>query len=118
NNHAPHELRGMCTNFLEGKSIPFGSVRYIKPTREFPEIRFRFTPASGKVYGASADRFDETNADYEDPVFDKAQERIVYDTKRGRWRRFQSDVESHTLTNPSDIYQGVWPDPNKLPISW
>ena len=35
------------------KRLPLGHVRYIKPTTAFPEIRLRFTPAHGNVYGSS-----------------------------------------------------------------
>lgn len=69
--HAVHSLQGTCVTFKAGKSIPFGSVRYLEPTLEFPEIRLRFTPAAGKVYGPSAG----------DPNI----EDDVYDAARGRW---------------------------------
>ena len=51
--HARHALDGTCENFWPGKSIPFGHVRYIRPTAAHPEIRLRFTPGAGHVYGAS-----------------------------------------------------------------
>ena len=51
NDHGIKTLAGICANFKPGKSLPFGSVRYLKPTAAFPQIRLRFTPASGKVYG-------------------------------------------------------------------
>ena len=55
--HAAHPLIGKCKHFLADLCIPFGNVRYIRPNKQFPEIRLRFTPAEGKVYGASATRF-------------------------------------------------------------
>jgi len=120
NDHAIHELHGKCANFLEGKYIPFGNVRYIQPTPQFPEIRLRFTPAEGKVYGSSLRRSSLQNKDGDnDPVFEGNEDRIVYDTKRGHWLGFQANEKSKTLPNPSDIYQGYWPeDPDKLPIGW
>jgi hypothetical protein len=120
NDHNVHELRGECKNFLKDKFIPFGSVRYICPTDKYPEIRMRFTPAAGLVYGASEHRLTPTRADDpdKDPVFKCHPERIVYDISRGTWRGYQSDPNSVTLTNPSDIYQAT-PDPNKpLGFSW
>jgi hypothetical protein len=48
--HQRHPLLGQCENFIKGATIPFGFVQYIQPTDAFPEIRFRFTPASGFVY--------------------------------------------------------------------
>ena len=44
-------LLGRCANFLPGKTLTLGSAQYIQPTAEFPEIRLRFTPAAGYVYG-------------------------------------------------------------------
>ena len=116
NDHDSHELRGGCLNFLKDKFISFGSVRYIRPTPQYPDIRLRFTPAAGLVYGASSKRLPDEDKD--DPVFAEHQDRIVYDTSRGSWRGFQSDINSITTTNPSDIYQGYSPDPAKLAISW
>lgn len=52
--HSARDLRGGSTNFKIGKAISFGSVRYIRPTDAFPEIRFRFTPAAGRVFGPRA----------------------------------------------------------------
>src|SRR5262249_22483783 len=43
---------------------------------------------------------------------------IVYDSKRGKWLGFKADSNSKTLPNPSDIYQGFWPDTEPLPIGW
>jgi hypothetical protein len=119
NDHNAHELRGECNNFLKDKFIPFGSVRYICPTRKYAGIRLRFTPAAGLVYGASKKRWTPAGDGPDDPVFKDHPERIVYDISRGSWRGFQSDATSVTLTNPSDIYQGTpSTDPNKLSTSW
>lgn len=58
--HRASQLFGQCKYFKPAntpfgvKTIPFGSVRYIRPTDAFPEIRFRFTPAAGLVYGTRA----------------------------------------------------------------
>jgi hypothetical protein len=111
-------LRGRAEHFLKDKYIPFGTVRYIRPTADFPEIRLRFTPPAGKVYGTSRVRFDlDTNGTIPDPTFTD-DSRIVYDEKRGKWLNFQADARSPTLPNPSDIYQGYWPDSEPLPIGW
>jgi hypothetical protein len=109
--HEVHELRGQCSNFLKDKFIPFGSVRYVRPIAQYPEIRLRFTPAAGVVYGASKKRWALTGNGQDDPVFKDHPERIVYDTSRGGWRGFQSDSNSVTTTNPGDIYEGYrYPD--------
>jgi len=124
NDHAIHELHGKCVNFLPDKHVPYGKVRYIRPTAQFPEIRLRFTPPQGKVYGACLTRYNpDKKADETDPVFVGNEDRIIYDTKRGNWLRFQADENSRTLPNPSDIYQGYWPAKglpieNGLPVGW
>ncbi len=54
--HSRRELRGNCINFWKGKYLPLGWVQYIKPSKDFPEIRLRFTPGNGLVYGSSRRR--------------------------------------------------------------
>jgi hypothetical protein len=39
--HKSHALLGVCKNFIAGKTLPLGSVRFIKPTVEFPQVRLR-----------------------------------------------------------------------------
>jgi hypothetical protein len=101
--HAVHELAGRCQNFFAGKTIPLGSVQYIKPSKEFPEIRLRFTPAEGKVYGPPPDPGEE------DPNIADA----VYDPEKGKWKGYfdPTDVKNDPLgvrkaTNPAQIYAG------------
>src|SRR5438445_293602 len=106
NDHDIHELRGGSQHFQPGKKIRFGSVRYIRPTKNFPEVRLRFTPGQGLVYGAND----------QDPLFADHPERVVYkpDPKGGAtWLGFQSDTRSRTLTNPSDIYEGAEDAPDE-----
>ena len=71
NDHAARTLEGRAGNFLAGRSIPLGSVQYLRPTAAFPEVRLRFTPAPGRVYGHRAGDPNITDA--------------VYDSARGRW---------------------------------
>ncbi len=54
NDHQVHPLVGQCDHFKPGKSMALGDVQYIKPTDRFPELRLRFTPAAGHVYGPDA----------------------------------------------------------------
>jgi hypothetical protein len=96
--HAAHPLRGTSPNFKAGKAIPFGSVRYLEPTAEFPEIRLRFTPAAGKVFGPNAG--DANIAD------------DVYDSARGRWDTHRDGATgTPPFTEPGRIFaqtaQGV-----------
>lgn len=69
--HTVKELIGQSDHFKPGKAVPLGSAQYLLPTDDFPEIRLRFTPAPGKVYGHQSG----------DPnVSDD-----VYDSNVGRW---------------------------------
>ena len=99
--HARRPLAGACANFWPGKTIPFGHVQYIKPTETHPEIRLRFTPAAGFVYGAS--RTQPTEGPPEDPNLRD----VVYDASsdRGTWLGYQ-DQNEPTITVPGGIYAG------------
>jgi hypothetical protein len=105
--HAMHALEGRCENFFEGKTIPLGFVQYLKPSDEFPEIRMRFTPAAGKVYGPPPDQGGV------DPNIEDA----VYDPAKGKWKGYfdPTDVKNNPLgvrkaTNPAQIYAGSQDD--------
>ena len=89
--HAPQVLAGRCEHFVRNKTISFGDVQYIRPSNEFPEIRLRFTPGKGHVYGA-------TKAPRDPRVQD-----IVYDSNRGRWSRH---VDGEMSTSPGEIFAG------------
>lgn len=45
--------------------IPLGSVRLVKPSEEFPEVRLRFTPARGNFYGPT--NFESRGVDWRIP---------------------------------------------------
>lgn len=78
--HDSHTLKGHCPNFISPKVfVEFGHVRFIAPTENFPEIRLRFTPAKGFIYGP--------NVDPPDPVIPES--RAVYD-KTKDWVGFGS----------------------------
>jgi hypothetical protein len=104
--HARYPLEGECQNFLVGKTLPLGMAQYIQPTTAFPEIRLRYTPAAGLVYGASARRAiadgdDGQQVTEPDPVLDG---RIVYDETRD-WKGY-FDKGDPSETNPGAIYGG------------
>lgn len=116
--HRRHVLEGRCDNFLPDEILPLGSVRYIKPNDAFPEIRLRFTPAAGLVYGSSDRRITGVDAKGEYTVDDKADEvvadRIVYDRTKGpegrneRWWGYADGLTRIPLrTNPGAIYAGI-----------
>jgi hypothetical protein len=95
--HARKPLLGTCPNFVANKTLPFGHVQFIKPTKAFPEIRLRFTPAKGLVYGSTRHARDK---DYDE---------VLYDSARGRWSGYtDDDKEPGALTtNPAPIYASV-----------
>ncbi|MBO9611137.1 MAG: hypothetical protein J7619_00505 [Dyadobacter sp.] len=116
-----HELRpllGQCANFIKGKTLPLGFVQFIKPTPDFPEIRFRFTPAAGKVYGSSLVRFNN-GKEQVDPVFaGRRDDPILYDIKKGKWRGYSETSTPNPLyTNPAQIFAG-YSDANGNQVSW
>jgi hypothetical protein len=114
NDHAAHELLGKCDHFFEGKTLPLGFVRYICPTEEFPEIRLRFTPAGGYVYGASNKRHTSDEAEVDDPVLKP--QHIVYDPARGKWHGWREPGSGPALTNPGQIFAGY--STNGVQVSW
>ncbi|MBC7911546.1 MAG: hypothetical protein H7Y30_13645 [Pyrinomonadaceae bacterium] len=114
-NHSVHALKGKCNNFLKGKTLPLGSVQYVKPTKEFPEIRLRFTPAAGKVYGPPPDP----------GGYDPNIEDAVYDPEKGKWKGYYdpTDITTDSLgvrkaTNPAQIYAGKATDDGVNLISY
>jgi hypothetical protein len=83
--HDPQQLRGYCKNFVRRTDfVDFGHVRFIKPSRGFPEIRLRFTPAKGLIYGPNASIDGKP-----DPAI--AKDCAIYDTRKGSWRGFGAD---------------------------
>ncbi len=115
--HEPHVLEGQCVNFLQGKSLPLGSVRYIRPNAAFPEIRLRFTPAAGLVYGANVNRItSETASGPETETDEVVAGRVIYDDTKGKWRGY-FDPGNPTDTNPGAIYAG-YEDSDGKQVSW
>lgn len=118
NSHEQIALEGKCNNFLKGKTLPLGHVQFIQPTKEFPEIRLRWTPGKGKVYGASKTRIlKEGQEPSPDPVFQKYGEKFLLYKKSGDWFGYEEgNQERATLTNPGAIFAGY--DKGDLRVSW
>ncbi len=97
-------LNGRSANFLKGKKIHYGFGQYIRPTTQFPEIRFRFTPGGGFVYGPVIPR--ELQHDSGGMVINQRLiKEEVYDSKKGRWDHHSDDGrDSSLLTEPSLTY--------------
>jgi hypothetical protein len=104
-----HELKpllGQCNNFIDGKTLPLGTIQFIKPTSDFPELRLRFTPAAGKVYGSSLKRFNGTK-EVDDPIFKGRPEAVLYDIHKGKWHGYSEGSSPNPLyTNPAQIFAG------------
>ena len=89
--HRRRSLDGHSPHFLsETHVIDFGSVRYIKPTRAHPEIRLRFTPAKGLIYGPKLTEKEIQEMRDADPsvtdLFVVPEKQAVYDKTKGWWK--------------------------------
>jgi hypothetical protein len=115
--HRRKQVLGTCPNFLPGKTLPLGHVQYVKPNEDFPEIRLRYTPAAGRVYGPPGKRRTGKDSWEEDPIL-VSEEQIVYDPAKGCWVGFtDGNQDSPRQTNPAAIYAG-WADAKGNQISW
>ena len=113
--HARMPLEGRADNFLAGKHIPLGDVRYIRPTEQFPQIRVRYTPAHGYVYGSST-FVKKADGTYASDALGYLQadanlRDVVYDSSKGRWLGFNEPIPPNTpflptLTIPPQIFAG------------
>ncbi|WP_058043673.1 hypothetical protein [Streptomyces roseifaciens] len=101
--HAVHALNGTCPNFLTGKQLPFGHVRYIRPTPGFPGIRLRFTPAAGLVYGSS-EKTPPPGTPPVEPERDPNLADVLYDADKGGWRGYADRSGDPKVTVPGGIY--------------
>jgi hypothetical protein len=104
NDFTRKSLNGFCNNFLKGKKIPFGFVQFIKPTISFPQIRFRFTPAAGHVYGPPVPegiQHDSGGRIISQVLIKSA----VYDPNKGKWNH-HSDMgrDPSLLTAPDTTF--------------
>jgi hypothetical protein len=113
--HSPKPLLGDCPHFVTGKQLPLGSVQYIKPTSDYPQIRLRFTPAAGTVYGSSRWRNTAPGVEEKDPIID-SDDLVLYDPTKGSWRGY-TESAGPTLTNPAQIYAG-YPGKDGNQVSW
>ena len=86
--HDAEPLPGHCKNFVSKKTaVDFGHVRYIRPNLLHPQIRLRFTPAKGLIYGCNA--FDPKDTESGEQII--PEERQIYDVDRGGWYGFTLD---------------------------
>jgi hypothetical protein len=118
--HEIHPLKGECDNFIPKDISPndiipkdpvvnFGSVRFIKPNELFPEIRLRFTPAAGLIYGpnqSSAALAKKYPGYYQLP-----DDRQIYDPAKGSWSRLDG-IDSENQTVPPSLFAIEPPAPS------
>lgn len=126
--HKQRELRGVAQNFFTGKFIPFGHIQFINPTKAFPHIRARFTPAHGYVYGSSPFVKKADGSYAGDPAFggsylqhDLNIRDVVYDPSKGKWLGYDevfppAQPNPPQATIPGQIYAGQSND--SIPGSW
>jgi hypothetical protein len=80
--HDLQPLRGHCPNFVTPEAyVDFGHVRFIRPDGDFRELRLRFTPPPGRIYGPDKARRGKEPVDVIRP------EHRVYDHRKG-WYGF------------------------------
>lgn len=96
--HEVRRLEGHCKNFIsESASIYFGQVQYIKPTEDFPEIRLRFTPAQGNIFGpklTDKEMNEIYGKDWKTTVWAPPAEQAVYNPKKD-WLKFEAFKPNH-----------------------
>jgi len=92
---APRTLTGRAPHFTPDGAIPLGTVQYLLPNAAFPEMRLRFTPAAGKIYGPTLPA-----GTAPDPHV-AAQ---VYDSEHGAWGKHIDDPGDPSTTSPPAIY--------------
>ncbi len=104
-NHDRHDLVGTSLNFKPSKSILFGHVRYLRPTSAHPEIRARFTPGAGLVFGPRSGDPQVNDDVYAGVTSDGV---AFGGFPPGRWDRYYiGNPGARSLTAPGDIFQGV-----------
>ena len=109
--HDVHTLHGYCNNFVDRGSIVFGEARFIKPNESHPQIRLRFTPARGLIYGPRRKPGQEAAArlvedgeivNPHDQLFEIPDGRDVYDPDKGGIWFGYNDVSDEPASGKDD----------------
>ena len=115
--HEKQPLLGKCKNFLPGKNLPLGNVQFIAPTKDHPEIRFRYTPGPGKVYGSRMERQESEKAEpVTDPII-KTEDQVIYNPDKDWLGYKEGPAASPLYTNPAQIFAGYGTD-DGAQVSW
>lgn len=129
--HAAHELSGRSAHFLPGASLPLGQARYIRPNQAFPQIRLRFTPAAGRVYGPQPPEPAPSDGqpDWRLIAQTERSDRIIPIYAQGPWPghidpnmpdspTHEQEMAVRRLTVPAQIYAGYNYPPGCTTCDW
>jgi hypothetical protein len=116
--HQAHPLLGRCDNFVrpEQTRLPMGSVQFLQDDERYPQLRLRFMPGTGEVYGATpltpaqkaALKIPAVDANSN---WDAPPDRQLYDSQKGSWHGYRdSDQTINTLS------QGLYSAYGKVPF--
>jgi hypothetical protein len=113
--HQRHTLAGHCNNFISKEaSVNFGTVRYIKPNHDFPEIRLRFTPAKGLIYGPDKPVPGAVVAIGDPPLYQIDEPLAIYDSKNSWCGLGREDNPAKNQTVPPSLFAINPPAPSWL----
>jgi len=106
--HGAHPLHGTCENFISPKKfISFGSVRFICPSGDYPQIRLRFVPAKGLIYGPKLEKREKSTQlpdPTQPPPFDLPEKYGVYDATKDWYGFGGKDKPVKNETVPPALY--------------
>ncbi|SKA36093.1 hypothetical protein SAMN04488128_10450 [Chitinophaga eiseniae] len=109
--YTPKPVIGHCNNFISGQSLPLGTVQFIQPTTDFPQIRLRYTPGPGKVYGCAVDSvkaYGQTAT--KDPNITDPKTQVIYDPSKP-WAKYVEGPDFNpNYTMPAQIFAGYSDD--------
>ncbi|WP_211092211.1 hypothetical protein [Chitinophaga eiseniae] len=105
-NFAPQAVLASCDNFITGRKLPLGFVQFIRPNKDFPGIRLRYTPGPGAVYGCSRNSIKTAGqAATHDPNI-KSDAYVIYDPTKPWAKYSESPNFNPTYTMPAQIFAG------------
>jgi hypothetical protein len=111
--HQRHRLEGKCRNFISTDTfIDFGHARFIQPNHHFPEIRLRFTPAQGLIYGPDKNIAADNSDPGADQIYKIPKARAIYDHRKHWYRLNAAKVKNETL--PPSLFAIEPPAPSWL----
>ncbi|MDE2600920.1 MAG: hypothetical protein KGL62_00985 [Bradyrhizobium sp.] len=113
--HRSHTLAGRCANFISPEaSVNFGTVRFIKPNQNHPEIRLRFTPAQGLIYGPDQPTDDTQAQDAGSDAYQISEDRAIYDRSKSWFGLGSPEHPASNQTLPPSLFAINPPAPSWL----